>query len=91
MYEIEYTGSFKRGYKRCVKRGYDLELLFTLIEQLVETGTVPSAANPHKLQGDYAGCWECHIRPDWLLVWEVDDDDEVIRLLCTGTHSDLFG
>lgn len=90
MYEIEYARSFKKGYKLICKRGYDVELLFGIIEQLTTSGSVNPLNNPHKLSGKYVGCWECHIRPDWLLIWQVDEQERVIRLLLTGTHSDLF-
>ena len=49
------------------------------------------AIKPHKLSGDYVGCWECHIKPDWLLVWEQNDTELVLHMTNTGTHSDIFG
>ena len=49
------------------------------------------AIKPHKLSGDYVGCWECHIKPDWLLVWEQNDTELVLLMTNTGTHSDIFG
>lgn len=89
-YTIEYTGSFKKDYKRCVKRNLDISLLKRTISLLAETGTLPQEYKMHKLSGKYCHFWECHIQPDWLLVWQ--QDDNVLRLLFsrTGTHSDIF-
>lgn len=89
-YIIEYTGSFKKDYKRCVRRNLDISLLKRAISLLAETGTLPQEYKPHRLSGRYSGFWECHIQPDWLLVWQ--QDDNVLRLLFsrTGTHSDIF-
>ncbi len=89
-YEIKVKGSFKRAYKRCLKRGFDSALLAEVLTILSETGTLPAQYRPHKLVGKYANLWECHIQPDWLLVWEQHDDELVLILIDTGTHSDLF-
>jgi mRNA interferase YafQ len=51
---------------------------------------LPSKYKPHKLVGDYRDCWECHLNPDWLLIWQTDDKKNVLLLIRTGTHSDLF-
>ena len=90
MYELEYTGSFKKDYKRIQKRGYDIELLITIFEQLTISANVNTEYKPHKLLGKYAGYWECHIKPDWLLIWEVNEQKQSVILHYTGTHSDLF-
>ena len=90
MYELEYTNSFKKDYKRIQKRGYDIELLTTLFEQLAMYGNVNIGYKPHKLLGKYAEYWECHIKPDWLLIWEVNEQKQCVFLHYTGTHSDLF-
>jgi mRNA interferase YafQ len=90
MYEIEYTNSFKKDYKRILKRGYKMELLSNLFEQLMSDGNVNPVYKPHKLHGSYTGYWECHIQPDWLLIWEVDEERRCVILHYTGTHSDLF-
>ena len=73
MYELEYTNSFKKNYKRIQKRGYDIELLTALFEQLAMYANVDALYKPHKLGGKYAKYWECHIKPDWLLIWEVNE------------------
>ncbi|MDE6279375.1 MAG: type II toxin-antitoxin system YafQ family toxin [Paramuribaculum sp.] len=92
-YSIDYTGSFKRDYKRLKKRGLPLDMLKEAIQILVETGTLPSEYSPHKLSGSYAGLWECHINgrnSDWLLVWEQNDTSLTLLMLRTGSHSDIF-
>ena len=76
--------------KLCKKRGYDLSLLQIVIDLLLVDGKLPNQYKPHKLSGDYKDCWECHIKPDWLLVWKQNDTELILLLLDTGTHSDLF-
>jgi mRNA interferase YafQ len=61
-----------------------------VIRRLAETGTLPKKFLPHKLSGQYKDNWECHIEPDWLLIWNIDDQTNEIWLVRTGTHSDLF-
>lgn len=90
MYSIEYSGQFKKSFKLCKKRGYSLELLMDVISILSEKGELPSQYKPHILSGKYAGIWECHIKPDWLLLWKQDNEKLTLLLLQTGTHSDLF-
>lgn len=90
MYQITYTRRFQKDLKLCKKRGYDLELLRQAIKLLSEEGTLPRTYRPHKLSGQYAGRWECHIQPDWLLVWEQDNEKLVLLFTNTGTHADLF-
>ena len=90
MYSIEYTGQFKRSLKRCKKRGLPLELLHKAISLLAENGKLPQTYKPHLLSGKYSDVWECHIRPDWLLLWKQADERLILLLVDTGTHSDLF-
>ena len=90
MYHIKYSTQFKRSLKLCKKRGYDLTLLHKAITLLSQQGELPKEYRPHMLSGKYSGLWECHIKPDWLLVWEQNDSDLILLLLNTGTHSDLF-
>ena len=68
-----------------------MEKLVTVVRLLVENGELPTKYRPHKLSGDYRGIWECHIQPDWLLLWKQDDEELVMLMTNTGTHSDLFG
>ncbi len=91
MYTIERTNSFKKAFKRCVKRGLDISLFETAINILVETGTLPKKYRPHKLSGQYRELWECHISPDWLLIWSQNDETLTLILIDTGSHSDIFG
>jgi mRNA interferase YafQ len=90
MYNIEYTGSFKRDYKLALKRGYKEQLIQNIIILLVKGTLLPAKNKPHKLAGDYKDCWECHIQPDWLLIWQINSDTNTLILIRTGTHSDLF-
>lgn len=90
MYTLRYTNQFKKDLKRCQKRGLDLSLLQKVLEILQKTGSLPLEYKPHLLSGQFAGCWECHIKPDWLLVWEQNEAELTLLLLNTGTHSDLF-
>ena len=90
MYTIRYTGEFKRQMKLCQRRGYNMELLREAIKILSTTGSLPSSYNPHLLSGDRKGQWECHIQPDWLLLYLKDKDVLVLTLVNTETHSDIF-
>ena len=91
MYTIERTNSFKKAFKRCLKRGLDVKSFETVVRLLAETGKLPQKYKPHKLTSNYKGLWECHIEPDWLLIWSQDDDLLTLLLIDTGTHSDIFG
>ena len=69
MLTIKYQAAFKKDYKRIVKRGYDTRLLEKVIELLANQKPLPEKNRDHQLTGDYAGCRECHITPDWLLIY----------------------
>ena len=90
-YEIATTKRFDKEVKRCIKRGYYMESLRTVIKTLAEKGVLPKEYKPHKLKGDFKGTIECHVNPDWLLIYEKTDKIRLIRLLRTGTHAELFG
>jgi mRNA interferase YafQ len=90
MYEIIATNQFKKYYKQCMKRKFDIELLDDLAKTLAITGTVPQKHKPHILSGNQSGRWECHVKPNWLLIWVKDEKLKTITLISTGTHSDLF-
>lgn len=90
-YTISTTRQFDRSLKRCIKRGLPMEKFKTVVRLLAEKGSLPVRYKPHKLSGNYSGCWECHIQPNWLLVWEQNDMELRLLLTDTGTHSDLFG
>lgn len=68
-----------------------MDKLRTAIELLVETGTLPKRYRAHKLKGKYKNVWECHIQPDWLLLWIQDDETLTMLMTNTGSHSDIFG
>lgn len=90
-YELTYSNKFKKSLKLCAKRGLDVEKLREVINTLVINGKLPAEYRPHKLTGNYRGNWECHIEPDWLLIWQQNDDKLILLMVDTGTHSDLFG
>lgn len=88
MLEVNYSTRFKRDFKLCKKRGYDLALLQTAIDVLRIPAALPEKNRDHLLTGDYSGYRECHIQPDWLLIYRIEGD--ALYLHSTGTHSDLF-
>ena len=90
-YRYLVTTQFKKDVKLCIKRGKPIVELKSVVEQLLESGQLPARYKPHKLAGPLAGLWECHIQPDWLLIWEQRDDELIIIMIRTGTHSDVFG
>ncbi len=89
-YEIITSSRFKKDLKRCVKRGMDMSLIYTAMNLLKATGTLPAEYRPHKLSGNLQGIWECHIQPDWLMTWQQDNQQLTLLFLQTGTHSDIF-
>lgn len=89
-YKLQFSGQFKRAYKICKRRGYDLSKLEKAISILVEKGHLPKEYRPHILSGKLVGIWECHISSDWLLLWKQSDTELILLLLDTGTHSDIF-
>lgn len=90
MYKIRPTSRFQKDLKRVQKRGLDLGLLTAVIKQLAAGQPLPPKNRDHSLTGDYSGCRECHVAPDWLLIYEIDQDTLFLYLTRTGTHSDLF-
>jgi mRNA interferase YafQ len=86
---LDQTGSFKRDLKRVTKRGYDLAKLAGVLRLLQTNTPLPAPNRPHPLKGKWAGFLECHIEPDWLLIYQTDAARVI--LVRTGTHSDLFG
>lgn len=90
MYTLAFTTKFKKNYKLCQKRNFEILSIQVIFNLLANTGTVPSKYKPHKLTGNYNDCWECHIKSDWLLIWRVDEERKIIELISTGSHSDLF-
>lgn len=84
-----YSTRFKKDFKTCVKRGYKMALLQQAIDTLRIPSTLPTKNRDHNLSGNYSGYRECHIEPDWLLIYKQIDNE--LRLDRTGTHADLFG
>ena len=89
-YTIRVTKRFVKDAELCKRRGCDMQLLRDAMNQLAETGTLSAQYHPHKLTGKYVGMWECHIRPDWLMVWEPHDNEMIMLFSRTGSHADLF-
>ena len=93
-FNLDYTHTFKKSVKKCSKSNLDLNLLFAAITFLVQNGYLEDVYYPHPLKGlprkKNRKMMECHISPDWLLVWVQDNYDLVLVLFDTGTHSDLF-
>lgn len=90
MLRIRYEGSFKKDYKRILRRGYDARLLGAVLELLAGGEILPDKYRDHSLSGNRAGFRECHITPDWLLIYRIDKANLTLQLVRTGTHSDLF-
>lgn len=89
--DIIWTTQFKKDYTLALKRHLNIELLDDIIRALSRGETLPEKYKDHPLSGDWIGHRECHIQPDWLLIYRVENDILVLTLARTGTHSDLFG
>ena len=89
--EIVWTNQFKRDYKLAIKRHLDIDLLDNIIRCLSNGEPLPEKHKDHALTGNWVGHRECHILPNWLLIYRIDGDDLVLTLARTGSHSDLFG
>ena len=89
-YEILSTGRFKKDLKTIMKRGYNIQLLQDVVDLLAAGIPLPEKNKDHMLTGNWIGHRECHIAPDWLLIYKIDNDVLVLTLTRTGTHSDLF-
>mgnify|MGYP003571165326 CR=1 FL=1 len=88
MREILVTSRFKKDLKKAKKRRKDLSKLEAVLDKLVASEALDARNKPHRLSGNWNPCWECHIEPNWLLIW--DEDETTVTLIRTGTHSDLF-
>jgi mRNA interferase YafQ len=89
LYEVKQTVQFKRDYRLAKKRGQDLKLVQEIILLLADGKPLPDKSRDHPLTGDWKNFRECHITPDWLLLYKLEDDILVLTLTRTGTHSDL--
>ena len=90
MLDLYFSARFKKDYKKMVKRGCNPILLEEVIDLLRQQLPLPSKNRDHELSGNYEGYRECHLSPDWLLVYKVDQGELILVLARTGTHSDLF-
>ena len=90
MYRIVTTGKFKKDLKTIMKRGYNMKLMDDVVTKLSKGEKLPEKKKDHALIGNYVGKRECHITPDWLLIYEIDNGNLILYLTRTGTHADLF-
>lgn len=88
MLKLNASAKFKRDLKLCIKRGYDMELLQSAVDILRIPAPLPEKNREHRLIGNWIGHQECHILPDWLLIYRISDNE--LYLVCTGTHAGLF-
>ena len=89
-YEVRFTNQFKKDIKLAQKQGKDIEKLFSVVDILASGEPLPAKFRDHDLTGDYKGCRECHIEPDWLLIYEKDNGLLILMLNRVGSHSELF-
>ena len=89
-YCIVWTTQFKKDYKRSIKRHMDISLLDDVIRKLSKGESLDESKKNHQLSGNWSGFRECHIQPDWLLIYKIENDSLILTLTRTGTHSDLF-
>ena len=90
MFDLSITTQYKRDLKLARKRGLDENLLDDIIKLLINEKPLPAKNKDHMLVGNYRGCRECHITPDWLLIYSVDNGINLLTLVRTGSHSDFF-
>ena len=90
MYTVKFTAAYKKSYKLMKKRGLDLNLLDKVVDELRQGNPLDEKYKGHILKGEYAGFHECHIKPDWLLIYLIEDNILTLTLVNTGSHSDLF-
>ena len=90
MYKIKFTSAYKKSYKLMKKRGMDLSLLNDVVDRLRQGLPLEERHHDHELKGRFAGFRECHIKPDWLLIYLLENEILTLTLVDTGSHSDLF-
>ena len=90
-YELRMTKRFRKERMLAEKRGLPMDMLEDVVLKLTDGKSLPLGNRDHALRGDYEGCRECHIAPDWLLVYLIENDILVLTLLRTGSHNDIFG
>ena len=89
-YHVKFTNAYKKGYKRAKKRGLNLQLIDDVVDELRQGHKLDAKYSDHTLHGNWEGFRECHIQPDWLLIYLIEDDILTLTLSETGTHSELF-
>ena len=89
--DITWTNQFKKDYKLAMKRNLNIELLDDIVRKLAACEQLPKKNKDHALTGNWIGHRECHIQPDWLLIYKVESDLLILTLTRTGTHNDLLG
>ena len=90
MYQVKFTTAYKKAYKLMKKRGLDISLLDEVVDLLRQGRQLEERYHDHGLTGDLAGFRECHIKPDWLVIYLIENDILTLTLIDTGSHSDLF-
>lgn len=90
-YTVKTTNQFKKDFKLAMKRGLNIDLLETVIATLALGEPLPDKNKDHALTGNWTGHRECHILPDWLLIYRIEEEVLILTLARSGTHSDLFG
>ena len=90
MFIVKFTNQYKKSYKLLIKRGLNIKLLDDVVEMLKDGKTLDKRYKDHALEGKYNKFRECHIKPDWLLIYLVEDDVMILTLIDTGSHSDIF-
>ena len=90
MYKIKFTSAYKKSYKLMKKRGMNLSLLNDVVDRLRQGLPLEERHHDHELIGRFAGFRECHIKPDWLLIYLLENEILTLTLVDTGSHSDLF-
>lgn len=89
-YEVKFTSRFKKDYRLLQRRGYDMDKLLDVIDLLRDGSELPPQYKDHPLRGEYAGHRDCHIEPDWVLIYFRNESTLVLSMTRTGTHSDVF-
>lgn len=90
IYDVQFTSQFKKDLKLAKKQNKNLDKLFEVIDILANGGTLDAKYKDHELIGNYKGTRECHIEPNWLLIYEIRDNVMVLMLYRIGTHSEVF-
>ncbi|HIU11523.1 MAG TPA: type II toxin-antitoxin system YafQ family toxin [Candidatus Onthocola stercorigallinarum] len=91
-YLVKYTSTFKKNLKKALKQGKNIDKLLSVVEKLANKEELDEKYRNHNLINDkyYKNCGECHIEPDWLLIYQYNDNNLILLLVSTGSHSDLF-